>query len=112
MRRKAVLITLSVAVPVFLVAAVLVPCISVHSPAKARERILRQDVIGIRALISQYTLDLQRRPQSIDDLVTAGYLKHLPTDPLTGRSDTWIEEWSDDPKMPGIVGVRRSAQRR
>jgi general secretion pathway protein G len=112
MRRKAVLITLSVAVPVFFVAAVLVPCISVHSPVKARERILRQDVIEIRALISQYTLDLQRRPQSIDDLVTAGYLKHLPTDPMTGRTDTWVAEWSSDPKMPGIVGIRSGSGHR
>jgi general secretion pathway protein G len=100
-----VLIGLSVAVPVLLVIPVIVPCI-VDSPAKARERILRQDVSEIRALINQYTLDLQRRPRSIDDLVTAGYIKRVPRDPMTGRSDTWVGEWSNDPKAPGIVGVR------
>jgi general secretion pathway protein G len=108
MRGKAVLIGLSVAVPVLLVAAVIVPCI-VDSPAKARERILRQDVSEIRALINQYTLDHQRRPQSIGDLVTAGYLKQIPTDPMTGRSDTWVIERSNDPRMPGIVGIRSGA---
>ena len=105
------LITLPVAASVLLVAAVIVPC-TVDSLAKARECILRQDVIVIRAIASQYALDLQRRPQSIDDLVTAGYLKRLPTDPLTGRTDTWIAEWSDDPKMPGMVGVRSGAEHR
>jgi general secretion pathway protein G len=111
MRRKTVLIVLSVALPVLLAAAVIVPCI-VDSPEKARERILRQDVSEFRALINQYTLDLQRRPQSIDDLVTAGYLKHIPTDPTTGRSDTWVVERSNDPEMPGIVGIRSGSGRR
>lgn len=112
MRRKVVLITLSVAVPVvLLLAAVIVPCV-VDCPAKARERILRHDVTEIRALINQYTLDLQRRPRSLEDLVEAGYLKNLPIDRVTGRNDTWVAEWSDDPKMPGIVGVRSGAEHR
>jgi general secretion pathway protein G len=60
----------------------------------------------MHVLISQYTRDLHKRPQSIDDLVTAGYLKRVPKDPLTGRNDTWVAEWSTEPKTPGIVGVR------
>ena len=71
MRRKTVLISLFVAVSLFFVAAVIVRC-TVDSPAKARELILQEDVIVIRALVSQYALDLHRRPQSIDDLVKPG----------------------------------------
>jgi len=112
MRRKAFLITLVVVPLALLAAALIVPCISVDSVPKMREAVLRNDVFEMRALISQYTLDLHRRPQSIDDLVTAGYLKHVPTDPFTGRNDAWVAEWSTDPKTPGIVGVHSGSSHR
>jgi len=57
---------------------------SIH---KAKESLLREDLFQLRSLISQYTLDKQQAPQSLEDLVTAGYLKHLPVDPTTGRAD-------------------------
>jgi general secretion pathway protein G len=112
MRRKSGLLTLALVALALLAVALFVPCISADSPAKARERVLRQDVFEMRAFISQYTLDLRKRPQSIDDLVAAGYFKHVPTDPMTGRNDTWVVEWSNDPKMPGIVGIRSGAGHR
>jgi hypothetical protein len=31
---------------------------------------------------------------------------------MTGRNDTWVVEWSNDPKMPGIVGIRSGAGHR
>jgi hypothetical protein len=67
MRRKAFLITLVVVPLALLAAALIVPCISVDSVPKMREAVLRNDVFEMRALISQYTLDLHRRPQSIDE---------------------------------------------
>jgi general secretion pathway protein G len=76
------------------------------SVTKMRGLTLRQDLFTMRAIVDQFTLDKHRRPQSLTDLVAAGYLKHVPTDPMTGRNDTWILEWSDDPKMPGIIGIR------
>ena len=109
MRTKPVLIILASIALVLLAAAMIIPCLTVNSTRKARERVLRQDVIEMRALISQYTLDLHRRPQSIDDLIAARYLKHIPIDPMTGRNDPWVVERSDDPKTPGIVGVRSGA---
>jgi general secretion pathway protein G len=112
MREKAFLVTLVFVVLALLAAALIVPCLSGDSVVKMRERTLRQDVIVVRALIAQYTLDLHRRPQSLEDLVTSGYLKRVPTDPLTGRNDTWVAEWSNDPKMPGIVGIRSGAEHR
>jgi general secretion pathway protein G len=65
-----------------------------------------QDLHVMRAIINQYTLDLQKRPKSLDDLVEAGYIKQTPTDPITRRNDTWDLEWSNDPKMPGIINIR------
>jgi general secretion pathway protein G len=112
MRRKAVLGILAFVALALIAVALIVPCVSVDSAAKMRERVLRQDVFEIRTLISQYTLDLHRRPQSVDDLVKAGYLKHVPMDPLTGRNDTWVAEWSNDSKTPGIVGIHSGAEHR
>ena len=77
----------------------------VTSPKQARERALRQDLRVMNALITQYTLDKEAPPQSLDDLVGAGYLKELPIDPMTGRKDTWVVMCSSNLSRKGIVGV-------
>lgn len=60
------------------------------SVRRARESVLRQDLFTMRSVISQYTLDKQKMPQSGDDLVQAHYLKQIPVDPMTGQSNwTW-----------------------
>src|ERR1035441_172469 len=78
---------------------------NVTTPRQARELRLQSDLSTMRAIIRQYTLDLQRRPQSLNDLVAAGYIKQTPIDPMTRRNDTWILERTNDPKMPGIVNI-------
>ena len=72
---------------------------------ETRERVLLQDLFTMRAIISQYTLDKQKRPHSLDDLVAAGYLKEVPVDPLTGRKDTWVVKCSSDGSEAGIVDI-------
>src|SRR5512140_1384229 len=47
---------------------------------QARESVLRSNLATLRSVISQYTLDKQKAPQSLDDLVTAGYLRQIPPD--------------------------------
>lgn len=76
-----------------------------YSPRKAREHILKQDLFTMRAIVDQYTLDKHRRPQSLDDLVTSGYVKKIPKDPMTGRNDTWIVKCSGDRSAPGIEEI-------
>jgi len=66
--------------------SVAVPIYRIHMQ-HAREAVLRQNLFTLRSLISQYGLDKQKAPQSLDDLVQAGYLKELPIDPLTGQRD-------------------------
>jgi general secretion pathway protein G len=78
----------------------------VISPRQAREHALRHNLQVMRALINQYTLDKRSRPQSLNDLMAAGYIRQTPLDPMTSRSDSWILEWSNDPKIPGIKKVR------
>jgi general secretion pathway protein G len=63
---------------------------------KAREAVLREDLHTTRDAIDRYTVDKEKAPQSLDDLVQAGYLKSIPVDPITSRSDTWITGQSQD----------------
>jgi anthrone oxygenase-like protein len=66
----------------------------------AREAVLRQDLFEMRSLISQYTLDKQKAPQSLEDLVSTGYMTRLPVDPMTGRAD-WVAVPEDVTLSPG-----------
>lgn len=81
----------------------------------AREAVLREDLQVMRTAIGSYTVDKQKAPQSLQDLVTAGYLKAIPKDPITGRTDTWIIGQSDtlstvDQTDAGIDDVHSGAQ--
>lgn len=60
-----------------------------QSVLRAREAALKQDLAVMRHAIEQYTLDKQQPPQSLEDLVTAGYLREIPVDPITRRKD-WV----------------------
>ncbi|HEV2388426.1 MAG TPA: prepilin-type N-terminal cleavage/methylation domain-containing protein [Candidatus Acidoferrales bacterium] len=63
-----------------------------QSIIRAREAALKQDLSVMRRGIDQYTIDKQQPPQSLDDLVTAGYLRGIPVDPITRRQDWRTEE--------------------
>ena len=81
----------------------------------AREAVLKEDLHVLRAAIDSYTIDKEKAPQTLDDLVQAGYLKAMPTDPFTHRSDTWIPAQDDtlmtiDQTQSGINDVHSGAQ--
>ena len=80
---------------------------------RSREAVLRQDLFTLRSLISQYTLDKQKAPQSLDDLVQAGYLKNIPKDPMTNEAN-WEAKQEDilltvDQQDPGIDDVHSAS---
>jgi general secretion pathway protein G len=60
----------------------------------AREAVLKQDLQTVRSAIQQYTLDKQRAPQSLEELASAGYLREVPTDPITHMKD-WRLDFED-----------------
>ncbi|MBZ5573380.1 MAG: type II secretion system GspH family protein [Acidobacteriia bacterium] len=112
-------------IELMIVISVILILISVALPAynqsilRARESVLRQNLFTLRSVISQYTLDKQKAPQSLDDLVSAGYLKQIPTDPMTGHNDTWTPDQEQDTILsldqqpsdePGIVDVHSGSQ--
>jgi general secretion pathway protein G len=61
----------------------------------AREAALKEDLQTMRTAIDTYTMDKQKAPQSLDDLVQDGYLKSIPEDPITRSKDTWVPDTSD-----------------
>lgn len=75
-------------------AAIAVPAY-VQSVRHAREAVLKEDLHTLRAAIDSYTVDKGKAPQGLSDLVDAGYLKSMPTDPMTNSSDTWVPAESD-----------------
>lgn len=97
-----IMILMAVAVPVYN-----------QSIIQARESVLRSNLATLRSVISQYTLDKQKAPQSLDDLVTAGYLRQIPVDPMT-REPNWEVVQEDvlmavDQQEPGITDVHSAS---
>jgi general secretion pathway protein G len=85
-------------IELMIVVSILLILISIAVPQyrssvkRARESVLRQDLFTMRSVISQYTLDKQKMPQSADDLLQSPsqYLKQIPVDPITGQANwTW-----------------------
>ena len=71
-----------------ILAAIAVPVYKA-SVRNARETVLRDNLITLRRVIDQYTADKKKAPQSLQDLVDAGYFKQLPVDPITNSNSTW-----------------------
>ena len=84
-----------------------------QSVIQARESVLRSNLASLRSVISQYTLDKQKAPQSLDELVTAGYLRQIPLDPITHQPN-WEVVQEDvmmavDQQDPGITDVHSAS---
>jgi general secretion pathway protein G len=86
---------------------------------RAREAVLRDDLYTMRSLIDQFTIDKQRPPESLDELVEGEnpYLRGgLPVDPMTGSNETWQVVTEDVPlspqqSVPGVVDVHSGSDR-
>src|SRR6516225_2940959 len=59
------------------------------SVRNAKETVLRDNLITIRRVIDQYTADKKKAPQSLQDLVDAGYFRQIPIDPITNSNSSW-----------------------
>ena len=76
----------------------------------AREAVLKEDLQTMRSAIESYTMDKQKAPQPLDDLIQDGYLKTIPEDPMTHSKDSWVTDSSEamyslDETEPGINDV-------
>jgi general secretion pathway protein G len=67
---------------------------------RSREAVLKSNLHTLRTLIDQYTADKLKAPQSLDDLVSAGYLRSIPKDPITDSNTTWEVVMEDSALFP------------
>jgi general secretion pathway protein G len=99
-----ILILISTAIPMYQASLI-----------RARESVLRQNLFTLRSVVDQYSMDKEKAPQSLQDLVDAGYLKQIPMDPMTNSRDTWQTVQEDtlvsvDQDQPGITDVHSGSE--
>jgi len=70
-----------------------------------RESVLRDDLRKMRSLIDQFAADKGRLPQSLDELVSEGYMREVPVDPFTGQKDWSITTGEDPNSLQGETGM-------
>ncbi len=83
---------------------------------RAKESVLKNNLFTIRNMIDEYTVDKQKAPETLQDLVTDGYLRQIPQDPITGSDQTWKIIMEDTPvggstNPPGIFDVRSGSEK-
>jgi general secretion pathway protein G len=98
-------ILMSVAIPIYS-----------RSITRAKESVLKNNLFTMRTVIDEYTYDKQKAPQSLNDLVSDGYMRQIPVDPITGTADSWkviMEDASNtvNQSEPGIFDVRSSSDK-
>jgi general secretion pathway protein G len=98
-------VLMSVAIPIY-----------TRTIIRAKESVLKNNLYTIRTLIDEYTYDKQKAPQSLQDLVSEGYLRQVPVDPMTNSADTWRTIMEDagnaaNQTEPGIWDVRSGSDK-
>jgi general secretion pathway protein G len=83
---------------------------------RAKETVLKQDLFTMRQMIDEYSFDKQKAPQTLQDLVSDGYMHEVPKDPMTGSNSSWKlimedPEQSVNQQEPGIWDVRSGSDR-
>jgi len=71
---------------------------------RAREAALKTDLQTMRNAIDNYTMDKMSAPQSLEDLKSAGYMREIPTDPITQQKD-WVLDFEDVALSPTQSGT-------
>ncbi|MBV9303089.1 MAG: type II secretion system protein [Acidobacteriaceae bacterium] len=83
---------------------------------RAKESVLRNNLFTLRSMIDEYTIDKQKAPETLQDLVSEGYLRQIPQDPITGSDQTWKITMEDTPingsnNPPGIFDVHSGSEK-
>src|SRR5947208_15257374 len=104
------LIELMVVISIILILVAIAVPMYEQSVIRAKEAVLRQDLKTMRDQIDNFTMDKEKAPQALQDLVDAGYMRKIPKDHFTNSSDTWQVETSDslltlEQTEPGISDV-------
>jgi general secretion pathway protein G len=87
-----------------------------NSVTRAREAVLKEDLFRLRDAIDQYYADKNKWPQTLQDLVTDGYVREIPEDPMTNSAETWQTvpaepDPSNTSAEPGIFDIKSGSER-
>jgi general secretion pathway protein G len=83
---------------------------------RSKETVLKQNLFTLRNVIDNYSYDKMKAPQTLQDLVTDGYLRDVPVDPMTGSNQTWQTVMEDasqsvDQSQPGLFDVKSGSDK-
>jgi general secretion pathway protein G len=83
---------------------------------RAKETVLKNDLFTMRQMIDEYSFDKQKAPQTLQDLVSDGYLHEVPKDPMTNTNSSWKlimedPEQSVNQQEPGIWDIRSGSDK-
>jgi general secretion pathway protein G len=100
-----IVILISMAIPIYQ-----------KSIIRAKESVLANNLFTLRTVIDNYTYDKEKAPQALQDLVSEGYLKDVPIDPMTGDNSSWkivMEDASQalNQAEPGIFDVHSGSDK-
>jgi general secretion pathway protein G len=84
---------------------------------RTKESLLKNNLFTMRTVIDEYTFDKKKAPQQLQDLVSEGYLRAIPIDPITGSDQTWRVVMEDalssvDQTSPGIWDVHSGSDQK
>ena len=110
-RRGFTLIELMIVMAIITIIVGMAVPIYQKSILRAKESVLRNNLFTMRTQIDEFTYDKQKAPQTLQEMVTEGYLRSVPMDPVTGSADQWkiiMEDasTSSSQSAPGIFDVR------
>ena len=83
---------------------------------RSKESVLRNNLFTLRTMIDEYTIDKQHAPETLQELVSEGYLRQVPQDPMTGSDQTWKLIMEDTAiggmnSQPGIFDVKSGSDK-
>ena len=110
------LIELMIVMSLIVVLAGITISVNANGQTRAREAVLKEDLFRMRDAIDQYYADRDAYPPTLEDLVSAKYLRAVPIDPFTNSSETWQTTMSEiDPAnpsaTPGVFDVKSGSER-
>jgi general secretion pathway protein G len=115
-RRGFTFVELMVVITIILILVTMAIPIYQKSILRAKESVLKNNLFTLRTVIDNYTYDKEKAPQSLHDLVSEGYLRDVPVDPMTGNNQSWktiMEDASQslNQSEPGIFDVRSGSDK-
>jgi general secretion pathway protein G len=60
-----------------------------NSVRRSEEAVLKENLFRLRDAMDQFYADKNKWPTDLSELVSEGYIREVPTDPMTKSKDTW-----------------------